>query len=261
LISPVFDVPLLLSEGEKRVLVASDIHIGLEHELMLGGITIPSQTDKILSRILEFLKAIKPDRLVLLGDVKHNVPRTSWRERREIPEFLANLSSVVGVDIVPGNHDSDLADMAPSGVRMHPSTGFVLDGIGYFHGHTWPDHRVLRADRLVAGHLHPAIRLLDPLGHATVRPVWAKAQLQAEATAKHYALEPLPGSCDHLRNHEIIIAPAFNHLCGGLALNEPIDDPHGPLMAMIDWDSARIFLLDGTELGTLFEIRSALNPR
>lgn len=238
------------------MLVAADIHIGLEHELMLGGITIPGQTDKILYRMLEYLRAIKPDRLVLLGDVKHNVPKTSWREWREIPKFLADLSSFVDVDIVPGNHDSDLADMAPPGVRMHPSTGFVLDGIGYFHGHTWPDERVLRADRLVAGHLHPAIRLEDPLGHATVRPVWAKAQLLARVAAEHYAL-----SIDCLSDREIIIAPAFNHLCGGLALNEPMDDPHGPLMAMVDWDDARIYLLDGMELGTLFEIKSALNTR
>lgn len=257
MISPVFDAPLLLSEGDKRVLVASDIHIGLEHELMLGGITIPSQTDKILSRMLEYLRAIKPDRLVLLGDVKHNVPKTSWRERREIPKFLADLSSFADVDIVPGNHDSDLADMAPPGIRMHPSTGFVLDRIGYFHGHTWPDERMLlRADRLVAGHLHPAVRLEDPLGHATVRPVWVKAQLLTGVAAEHYAL-----SAGSLSDREIIIAPAFNHLCGGLALNEPMDDPHGPLMAMVDWDSAQIYLLDGTQLGTLLEIRSALSTR
>ncbi|MDQ1282572.1 MAG: uncharacterized protein QG666_361, partial [Euryarchaeota archaeon] len=59
-----------------RVLVAADIHLGLEHELMLGGICIPSQTEKILSRMLSYLDEIKPDRLVLLGDIKHNVPRT-----------------------------------------------------------------------------------------------------------------------------------------------------------------------------------------
>lgn len=253
MISPVFDLPLLLVEEEKRVLVAADIHIGLEHELWLGGITIPSQTEKILSRMLECLKTIKPDRLVLLGDVKHNVPRTSWREKRELPEFLGSLSSAVKVDIVPGNHDSNLADMAPPGVRMHPSTGFVLDGIGYFHGHTWPDESVLRADHLVAGHLHPAIRLADPLGHATVRPVWAKARLLARAAAEHYA-----HLGDRLQDREIIIAPAFNHLCGGLPLNEPVEDPHGPLMAMVDWDHARLYLLDGTELGTLTDIRSAL---
>ena len=256
MISPVFDAPLLLVEGKMRVLVAADIHLGLEHELMLGGISIPSQTEKILSRMLGYLDEIRPDRLVLLGDVKHNVPRTSWQEKREVPEFLSRLSSVVKVDVVPGNHDSDLMDMAPLGVRMHPSTGFVLDGVGYFHGHTWPYESVVAAGRLVAGHLHPAVRLADPLGHATVRPVWAKAQLLASVVADHYGI-----SRDCPLNREIIIAPAFNHLCGGLPLNEPVKDPHGPLMAMIDWDRARIYLLDGTDIGSLSEIRVASGVR
>ena len=44
MISPVFDAPLLLVEGEERVLVAADLHLGLEYELRLGGVSIPSQT-------------------------------------------------------------------------------------------------------------------------------------------------------------------------------------------------------------------------
>jgi hypothetical protein len=117
LITPVFDAPLLLVEGDERVLVAADLHLGLEHELWLGGVSIPSQTEKILARLLGFLAEIKPDRLLLLGDIKHNVPKTSWQEKREIPEFLRRLCARAIVEIVPGNHDSNLADMAPLGVR------------------------------------------------------------------------------------------------------------------------------------------------
>ena len=145
MITPVFDAPLLLVEGDERVLVAADLHLGLEHELWLGGVSIPSQTEKILARLLGFLAEIKPDRLLLLGDIKHNVPKTSWQEKREIPEFLRRLCARAIVEIVPGNHDSNLADMAPLGVRVRPSSGFVLDGVGYFHGHTWPDEKVMRA--------------------------------------------------------------------------------------------------------------------
>ena len=89
LISPVFDAPLLLVEGKERVLVAADLHLGLEHELWLGGVSIPSQTEKILARLQGYVAEIKPDRLLLLGDLKHNVPKTSWQEKREIPGFLA----------------------------------------------------------------------------------------------------------------------------------------------------------------------------
>ena len=30
----------------------------------------------------------------------------------------------------------------------------------------------------------------------------------------------------------------------------------GPLLAMADWENARLYLLDGTDLGTLAEIKS-----
>ena len=248
MISPVFDAPLLLAEGEERVLVAADLHLGLEHELWLGGVSIPSQTEKILARLLAFLAEIKPDRLLLLGDVKHNVPRTSWQEKREIPEFLRRLCARVPVEIVPGNHDSNLADMAPLGARLRPSSGFVLDGVGYFHGHTWPDEKVVRAKSLVAGHLHPAIRLPDPVGRSPSRPVWARTRLMSAAVEEHYGFAA---------EGEIIIAPAFNMLCGGLPLNEPVEDLRGPLLAMADIEQARLYLLDGTDLGLLAEIKAA----
>lgn len=247
MISPVFDAPLLLAEGEERVLVAADLHLGLEHELWLGGVSIPSQTEKNLARLLNYLDEIKPDRLLLLGDIKHNVPRTSWQEKREIPEFLHRLCDRAVVEIVPGNHDSNLADMVPLGARVRSSSGFVLDGVGYFHGHTWPDEKVVRAKSLVAGHLHPAIRLSDPLGHSSSRFVWAKTRLLGRAVQEHYGFS---------RDSEIIIAPAFNHLCGGLPLNEPVEEMRGPLLNMADWENARLYLLDGTDLGTLAEIKS-----
>ena len=247
-IAPVIGAPLLLAEGKERLLIASDIHLGLEHELWLGGVSIPSQTKKILAALKGYLEAIRPDRLLILGDLKHNVPKTSWQERREIPGFLHQLSGLAKVDIVSGNHDSNLADMAPLGVRVHPPSGIVREGRGYFHGHTWPEERVVRSGLLVAAHLHPAVRLKDPLGNSQSHPVWARAPLKAEAIEEHYGLAS---------SGEIIIMPAFNPLCGGLALNEPAEDMRGPVLAMADMERARIYLLDGTDLGLLAEIKAS----
>jgi len=248
LISPVFGTPLLLVEGRERVLVAADLHLGLEYELWLCGVSIPSQTERILERLQNQIAKIEPDRLLLLGDIKHNVPKTSWQERKEIPNFLGRLSEKLMVDIVPGNHDSNLADMAPLGVRMRPSSGFVLDGVGYFHGHTWPDEGIMRADLLVAAHLHPALRLKDPLGCSLTRSIWARAPLLPSAVQKQYGFA---------HEAEIVIAPAFNDLCGGLPLNEPCEEPRGPLLTLTDLDRTRVYLLDGTDLGLLQEIKAA----
>jgi putative SbcD/Mre11-related phosphoesterase len=246
--TPIFGEPLLLVEGNERVLVAADLHLGLEYEMWLGGISIPSQTEKILKRLRRSLAEIKPDRLLLLGDIKHNVPRTSWQERKEIPRFLRALAQDVSVDIVPGNHDAGLADLAPQGTRVHLSSGIVIDSAGYFHGHTWPDRELLSAELLVAGHIHPAVRLKDPLGISHNERAWARAALSPAAVERQYGTA--------MSAPEMVIVPAFNDLCGGLSLNEMCEDERGPIPTLADMDDARIFLLDGTDLGRLHSIRS-----
>jgi uncharacterized protein len=247
-VSPIFNTPLLLMETKLTVLVAADIHLGLEYELWQCGVSIPSQTKRLQEMLLQKLAEIDPDRLVLLGDIKHNVPKTSWQEKQEVPSFLHSLSRHVEVDLVPGNHDGGLADLAPPGTRVQPSTGFILDGIGYFHGHTWPDAELFRCDMLVTGHIHPAVKLRDPLGYGIARPAWARAPICAGCVEAHYKRKlPAP---------EMIIVPAFNDLCGGLSLNESQENEDGPVLTMASLDQARIYLLDGTDLGNLGSMKA-----
>jgi putative SbcD/Mre11-related phosphoesterase len=247
-VDPVFDTPLLLIERTQKVLVAADIHLGMEYELWQCGVSIPSQTKRLQEMLLQKLAEIDPDRLVLLGDIKHNVPKTSWQEKQEVPAFLQSLSRQVEVDLVPGNHDGGLADLAPPGTRVQPSTGFILDGVGYFHGHTWPDAELFSCDMLVTGHIHPAVRLRDPLGHGIARPAWVRAPICTACVETHYKKK--------LSASEMIIVPAFNDLCGGLSLNETQENEDGPVLTMASLDQARIYLLDGTDLGDLGSIRA-----
>jgi metallophosphoesterase superfamily enzyme len=245
---PIYGQPLLLVEGQERVLVAADLHLGLEHELWLGGVSIPSQTGKMLELLRRQLAEVKPDRLVLLGDVKHSIPRTSWQEWKELPSFFASLSLETGVEIALGNHDVGLAEMASDSASFHPSTGFILDGVGYFHGHTWPDPEIFSASMLIAAHLHPAVRLIDPLGHPQTRRVWIRANLSPEAARSHYAMA--------VPSLELVVVPAFNPLCGGLPLNELTEGERGPLPTMADLSQARAYLMDGSDLGRIKEIKS-----
>jgi metallophosphoesterase superfamily enzyme len=70
-----------------------------------------------------------------------------------------------------------------------------------------------------------------------------------EAVQEHYGKASSP---------EIIIMPSFNELCGGLPLNDlKKEDVHGSLLTMADWEQARLYLLDGTDLGRLLEIKAA----
>jgi metallophosphoesterase superfamily enzyme len=58
---------------------------------------------------------------------------------------------------------------------------------------------------------------------------------------------------------EILIVPAYNDLFGGLPLNELGEDERGPVLTMADMDRARIYLLDGTDLGILGAIKAPEN--
>jgi len=233
---PIAGEAVLIAEGEHRVMVVADLHLGIEYELWLGGANLPSQTGRLLDRILGVIEAHDPERLVVLGDLKHNVPRTSWQERVEVPEFISKLSKVVKVVLVPGNHDTGLRDLAPGAEVCEPE-GVVIDGVGYFHGHTFPSQEVLSSGILITAHLHPSVRLVDPLGASRSERVWARSSPRGYES-------------------EIIIMPAFNPLCGSLPLNE-MDEKKGPLMKLVDLNRSKIYLLDGTYLGRLEEIISA----
>jgi len=163
-------------ENTIRTLVIADIHLGIEWELYHSGISIPSQVEKRTARIREYIKKVDPERIVLLGDIKHNVPRTSWQEKQEVPAFLEELAGFAPVDIMPGNHDGDIGELIPENVTMHNMRGFVIDGVGYFHGHTWPDDALLCASQVVMSHNHPTIRLVDTLGHGVSEPVWIRTR-------------------------------------------------------------------------------------
>src|SRR5659263_41991 len=147
--TPILNEPALVVENSLKVLVIADIHLGIEWELYHRGFSIPSQVEKRKKRMLDHINSEKPDRIVLLGDIKHNVPRTSWQEKKEVPDFLKALEAYAPVDIVPGNHDGGIEELISENVSIHGTRGFVLDGVGYFHGHTWPDRELLSPEQVV----------------------------------------------------------------------------------------------------------------
>lgn len=251
MLQPVFDEPALVVEGLFKSLVVADLHLGIEYDLLRSGISVPSTTDTILDHLLRLLESEKPDRLILLGDVKHGVPWVSGQEKAEVPRFLSALLEKVAVDIVPGNHDASIEELSPKGVTIYPSKGVVIDGVGYLHGHTWPDAHLLSLDEIVMAHNHPSIRLVDELGHALSEPAWIRTHLNEAPLQMHYGeiewADPV-----------VSIIPAFNELCGGVAFNESSPaDLLGPLFSSsaLRLEEAEAYLLDGTRLGTVGNLR------
>jgi len=263
---PIIDEPALVVENETKTLVVADIHLGIEWDLYRSGISIPSRMQFGLDRMLDYIKKESPGRIILLGDVKHNVPQISWQERDEIPYFLESLAEHAEVDIFPGNHDGGIEYLVPkrSDITVHPVRGSVIEGIGYLHGHTWPDPDLLFADYMITAHNHPTIRLTDSLGYSITEQSWIRTRLKANVIQGHFRSLDLNSGKGKWKGPELIIVPSFNELCGGVAFNESLqDDLLGPMFSSgaVDIDDAQVYLLDGTPLGALKFIRKMEESR
>lgn len=262
-IEPIFNEPALVVENEVRSLVIADIHLGIEWDLYTSGFSIPSRMQMGLNRILGYIQTVQPERLILLGDVKHNVPQISWQERDELPYFLRTLAEQVHVDILPGNHDAGIEFLLPEGkdLQLHSSRGAIIDSVSYFHGHTWPAPELLKTKYIITAHNHPTIRFTDPLGHMVVEPAWVRTRLKKEVLQAHYSSLDLN---EEWKDPKVFIVPSFNELCGGVAFNESLeDDLLGPIFSSggVELDNAELYLLGGTKLGLLKHVRKLHGPK
>lgn len=226
-------------------IVVGDLHVGLESDLRQAGVNLPSQTDRMRKRLQALLAATGARRIVVIGDLKHRIPYSTRQEEVELPTFFRGLPAEV--DLVPGNHDVDLAGLVDC--RVHEADGIRLGDVGLLHGHTWPSEEVMRARTVVTCHNHPAVMLMDELGHRHKEPAWIRASF-TRAARERYA--DLPADA------ELVIMPAFNELTGGTAFNAREGQKLlGPLVNhdLVDLDQARVYTVDGVDLGTIGQLK------
>lgn len=268
------EAALLLKTGE-RILVIPDLHLGFERELAEKGIVIPSQTERIFTRLHKLLQRQKPDRLVFLGDIKHGTSIIQLQELKEIPRFFERLLKFVNkINIIPGNHDGGIERLLPENVELASSKGIVLrDGrkkISLVHGHAWSDPESFSCDEMIMGHHHFTIMLRDSSGLRSFEPVWLMARWDRAKMAAAYLKsrgirtggDP-PGTFrknfkTSVKDTRIIVMPTFNDMLGGTALNRRKRDARylGPVFSSgaIEMDRSELYLLDGTYLGRLSQM-------
>ena len=126
------------------------------------------------------------------------------------------------------------------------------------------------------GHLHPVVVFRDPAGFKITRQIWMLANCDSAGLARillqkhnikiegtvaktlkmHYNIR--------LKTTEILIMPSFNDFLGGRPVNETRSRKEigaegliGPVLRSeaVDVDNAELYLLDGTYLGTLNQLR------
>lgn len=145
---------------EDRVLVVADMHLGCEAALEYQGLSIPRvQTRKIERYMVELIKDLKPKRIIVAGDLKHNFSRNLTQEWQDVTRFVHVLSDLAPLEVVKGNHDNYLgAILSDLGISLRNEAQAC--GYRVLHGHSGT-----RTDRpTIIGHLHPSVRLRDDIG-------------------------------------------------------------------------------------------------
>lgn len=273
---PPYPAALLKSRGT-RLMAIADLHLGWEMSLSGEGIHVPSQTPKLLKKLIDLISEYRPNEILVLGDVKHTVATAEKMEWRDVPDFFNALRNrVQRISIIRGNHDGNLEPLLPEGITVLQATGVAFDDVGFFHGHQWPSPALLKCKTLVMGHVHPVVVFRDPAGFRVTRQVWVKADCDggrlskvllqkhrikvgasAEGTFReHYGMKP--------KTSQLFIMPSFNDFLGGRPLNErrpagsKAEMVTGPVLRSeaVDMRAAEAYLLDGTLLGTIEQLRA-----
>jgi putative SbcD/Mre11-related phosphoesterase len=278
-IKPIQPYPaLILQNKNERALVVADLHIGWERLLSKRGIHIPPQTPKIKNTLLRLIKESKPTQVIFLGDVKDAIAKMEMEEWRDIPEFFEDIQKMVpDLQVVLGNHDGNLEPLLPENVKIFPSTGVSFGDVGLFHGHAWPAPELLECRSLISGHVHPTVLIRDPMGFRMTRQVLVKAPCDGMQLAKSL-LNRLGAKKKgnkvstvleeqykvKVKVSQLFIMPSFNQFLGGRPINERKRGKKkheafiGPILrsGCVNMDEAEVYLLDGTFLGTVDQLKA-----
>jgi putative SbcD/Mre11-related phosphoesterase len=205
---------LCLHIPEERTVVVADLHIGYESALEAEGIHIPRiQTDAVIESLAKIIEKFEPDRLVVLGDLKHEFSRNLGQEMRDVRAVLDSVSDQVEVVLVKGNHDNFLENIV-SRIQIPVVPQYRAAGLTFVHG-----HQPCEARPLIMGHEHPSIKIVDRVGAYIKMPCHV-----------------------YLRDEGILILPAFSPLASGTDLTGVTPAEYlSPIMKNIDVRKGEIF--------------------
>ncbi len=143
-----------------RTLFVADVHLGKAAAFRAAGLPAPAGTTREnLPRLAALIDAFAARRLVILGDLFHARAALAGGSLEALKEWRARRPGLA-LTLVTGNHDA-AAGAAPAGLDIaEVAPPAPVDGVECRHypleapGEDGPP--------LLAGHLHPAVRLGGP---------------------------------------------------------------------------------------------------
>jgi putative SbcD/Mre11-related phosphoesterase len=215
--------------------VITDVHLGMSKEILRAGIQIPYQAQRLAAKANRLQQITNASKLVILGDIKHEIPQTSFAEMREVKEFLS-LVEFRKIIIVKGNHDGNIENIVRGIDNVSVKKSFSVGDYFLTHGHR---NAATSKKTIVIGHNHPAIRLVDRLGASYILPCWVIGKIAMK------------------KIHRLIIMPSFNDLSGLMPVNIREYNFNGPIAKHMEKDNAIVYLQDGTSLGRIKDLIAA----
>lgn len=159
---------VLIEENSLRVLVIGDLHLGYGESLQNQGYLFPTRLKEDmmqeLSLLLEHVGRV--DKIIFLGDLKHDFGSISREERESMTRVLdltqAYCSEIV---MVKGNHDKVLNFLI--GERaVTVCDYYIWNQYVFLHGdRDFPSLYEEAITTWIVGHAHPAVGLTEGAKH------------------------------------------------------------------------------------------------
>lgn len=145
--------------SKEKILVINDLHIGYEEALHKKGILVPKfQLQEIIKEMEKIFRRVKPTKVIINGDLKHEfgtILRQEWNEVLQFLDFC--LQHCKEIIIIKGNHDpiiTPITNKRDIKVLKEYEIGNSL----IVHGDQLVE---TKAKRIIIGHEHPAITIRE----------------------------------------------------------------------------------------------------
>jgi hypothetical protein len=200
-------------------LIVADLHIGYEKALAESGYNIPNQSENFAKKIIELKQKTGAKKLILLGDIKYQIPKIAYAEKYDVPNLFRKLSKEFDeIIITKGNHDGNIERMIHED-NVKIVNDYVVGNVGFTHGHRLPGEELMQCKTIVMGHIHPTFKFRDSLGVRHNYPCWLYGKLKKGKKFKDSKIE------------NVIVVPCFNpyfsgyqHFMGPLSKSMRIDE-------------------------------------
>ena len=170
-------IDLALYLKKHNVLIFADFHMGFEESLQKQGISLPRlQFKKTISRLKKIFEKVKPEIIVVNGDLKHefgSISNQEWNDTLKLFDFLQNHCKKI--ILIKGNHDKILEPIA-SKRNLEVKDSVKFEDIQIIHGDKIP---LNLSKTVIIGHEHPAVTASDNISSEKFK-CWLKGKFQGK---------------------------------------------------------------------------------